>query len=374
MDDDFASLFLPDILQERPLSNSQNALDDEEQFNFLETPNDIFSPLISRPFSHYTNLVPLEARTPQVFPTVFEDASRNNSDIPDLPQLHESAESCELLDLTCQSTGIELLSKSGSRAEGAVFSGFLDGKFFTSSDDEADRFLERKPIACYRRNFITVNCSLEWDPTIDRIIYFGQPHKIDRLRISLAAATSFSDEILEMLVFKDKKVNSDSHQLITSSGDFRPLKSQKFQFKKTQFKKATPNNGKSTLRNYFFVLVTLEAVLHNGNSVALLQLKSNPIMVRRNPSFYTGRNETVVSRREYEVPSRTETKAISQELEEEESDVDESESNYHYIPIKPVYSMPPVDVSYVPHSVHNAKPRVLLGDKQGQSGYKYFLK
>lgn len=191
------------------------------------------------------------------------------------------------------------------------FEASLDGKFYVN-----DKYLqtdsETFPIACYRRNYISLLMALYMT---DEPVYLQMNNRfynVENLRVSIDCISNFSDSSIDLAYFPSgsNETNSQYLNMNEKSIDLGNFKGNKFvRMKRFQFKKATPNNGKYIAKDYYYIVLNLEADIKETNGDMdvnkrkpyfvknLLSLKSNGISVRgRNPSFYTERNDISVDR------------------------------------------------------------------------------
>lgn len=302
--------------------------------------------------------------------------------------------------------------------------GDIDGRFLYTKPGSTEAEVSR--ISCYRRNYIQIAFDIVFDqwpqfvstPQQDKIPITG-------LTLSVYATTNFSLDKIELLVFdKDrKKVQTSPDVVFLDNSTFHYPRTQftgkpnrKFVLKKTQFRNATPNNGKSTVfQNYYYIIVSVAATTQGFGDIPLMSLKSVPIKVRgRNPSFYNDRNDILIIKplnhtahpstsligseeppvleAQEESPMLQITKIMKpQPLSQNNTpNVDETivdstpeealetpvsprpqsktPSNYEYFPLSNVYYLPPIDAHYFPHGVHHPRQSSIVKHRKQSQG------
>lgn len=260
------------------------------------------------------------------------------------------------------------------------FSSLLSGKFYSNdkflSTSSADEF----PIACYRRNYIELDTKLTFDYQPAFVVTSAesqtkQQHRlpINTIRITVEASSNFSDQPIQLSIFPNKR-NAKAHETIMSS-QVEEVPAARgtldVALGRFQFKKATPNNGKSIVKDYYYITANIDAV-SNRNAIRLASLKSTAISVRgRNPSFYNDRNDVLISTRspvKDSIPHATKKSDQRRGSTTEDTTKKKSKAGiqitsvevtpqkptddgrYSYFPIKSNYYLPPVRVYYFPHS------------------------
>lgn len=190
----------------------------------------------------------------------------------------------------------------------------LDGKFYCNEKhmnvDSNDK--KRMPIACYRRNFSSLLIAIETSEKPKYLEIKGTLYDIESLQVSLNCFSNFSGSPVDITFFSNKAKIKEYIDMEGCDVDIGlPTGLVKVLLKKFQFTKATPNNGKSIAKDYYYLQLNLNAVVRDSIEegtetnnkrklplhISLKTLKSNGISVRgRNPSFYTEREDIGISK------------------------------------------------------------------------------
>lgn len=197
----------------------------------------------------------------------------------------------------------------------------LDGKFYLNARFLSKLGADDVPVACYRRNYINVDVDVDWKSCVPRYVVTGDGQKfyIEQILCQLSADSNFGDSSPEICFFDPPKVASGavvsnnrienySHEIALDSTSTLPSL---FSFRRFQFKKATPNNGKFIVRDYYYLKVALVALVTSDDPprlgakrarsipITLASVRSNPLSVRgRNPSFYNNRDDVLIEKKE----------------------------------------------------------------------------
>ncbi len=217
---------------------------------------------------------------------------------------------------------VELLSRDNTSILINLF-GFLDGRFFIAGGDLNDNSY----LSCYRRNFIQVASKLSFSD-IPVSIKFSKNNEFEEeitkniksLRLSIKSTQNFSKEPVELLYFPidSSKIKTTNNTNSSHKSSLRPQyfnipisiislsKPIEIEWKRLQFKSATANNGrKPAFQQYYTIIIQLEATIENENdeedeTIVVASVTSRPIVVRgRNPSFYTERDDILLTRGNY---------------------------------------------------------------------------
>lgn len=189
----------------------------------------------------------------------------------------------------------------------------LEGKFLLNSRFLSKISTDTIPIACYRRNYINLNITVEF-PNLPRWIMHRNSHYlIESLFLNLSCTSNFSGGTPEISFFEPAKQAQDYSHMTSSGYSTRiqidaSLRKASYSFKRFQFKKATPNNGKFIVKDCYYLNLTLSALASpyepsigskrpHHVEIPIVSLVSQPISVRgRNPSFYNNRDDVLVSK------------------------------------------------------------------------------
>ncbi|GMG19852.1 unnamed protein product [Ambrosiozyma monospora] len=205
----------------------------------------------------------------------------------------------------------------------------MEGKFYINQKYLNPNQEGEFPIACYRRNFNLLSISLGFSAParyyVDTDSGNDTKLEISNIRMSVESTSNFSKELVEILIFdsssnntttpvsstknknspgRDDPINSGaagSPSLLymnTNQVSLVPFQGVKtIVLKRFQFKKATPNNGKSVAKDYYYINLNLDLDFTNGETKRIKTVRSIAISVRgRNPSFYNDRNEVLISK------------------------------------------------------------------------------
>lgn len=194
----------------------------------------------------------------------------------------------------------------------------LDGKFYINDKYmNIDTNDQQVPIICYRRNFNSLLMALNFSEEPTYLEMDGKSHDVENLRLSLNCVSNFSDAPVEISYFSGKSHTKLDDILDMENPEMSVglLKGQqRIRVKRFQFTKATPNNGKSIAKDYYYLQIHLSADVKETLktdaddyetsakrklpfNVTLMTLKTNGISVRgRNPSFYTEREDISIGK------------------------------------------------------------------------------
>lgn len=192
----------------------------------------------------------------------------------------------------------------------------LDGKFYLNSRFLSKISTDTIPIACYRRNYINLDVDLLFTNHPCWLIHDNFKYHIESLFLELTCTSNFSGGDPEITFFQPVKPPSTTSALgIDGWSSYSPkiqlyenINDTTFSFKRFQFKKATPNNGKFIVKDYYYLNVMLMAQVSpydpsTGSKrpqpfdIPITHLTSQPISVRgRNPSFYNNRDDIRISK------------------------------------------------------------------------------
>ncbi|GME75656.1 unnamed protein product [Ambrosiozyma monospora] len=199
----------------------------------------------------------------------------------------------------------------------------MEGKFYINQKYLNPNQEGEFPIACYRRNFNLLSISLGFSAParyyVDTDSGNDTKLEVSNIRMSVEATSNFSKELVEILIFDSSSSNTSTPVSSTknnSPGRDDPINSgaagnpsllymntnqvslvpfqgvKTIVLKRFQFKKATPNNGKSVAKDYYYINLNLDLDFTNGETKRIKTVRSIAISVRgRNPSFYNDRNE-----------------------------------------------------------------------------------
>jgi hypothetical protein len=194
----------------------------------------------------------------------------------------------------------------------------LDGKFYINDKYmNIDTNDQQVPIICYRRNFNSLLMALNLSEEPTYLEMDGKSHDVENLRLSLNCVSNFSDAPVEISYFSGK-LNSKLDDILDMENPEMSVGllkgQQRIRVKRFQFTKATPNNGKSIAKDYYYLQIHLSADVKETSTtdaddyetsakrklpfnVTLMTLKTNGISVRgRNPSFYTEREDISIGK------------------------------------------------------------------------------
>ncbi|VEU23779.1 DEKNAAC104883 [Brettanomyces naardenensis] len=205
---------------------------------------------------------------------------------------------------------LEVLDSS-KKAISFTASGLVDGRFYFNSEYLRSSARDEFPIACYRRNHITLEMFLDFS-ALPKVVVTedGSQCDVEAIRLSVSSSSNFSREPVDLALFINHRKattanpNSGSSssepaatEMVGSTIDLNPFEGKKkVVLSRFQFKRATPNNGKCIIRDYYYLDVNIDLVVDDEpDTLHLATLKSNAISVRgRNPSFYNERKDTLI--------------------------------------------------------------------------------
>ncbi|QPG74645.1 hypothetical protein FOA43_001977 [Brettanomyces nanus] len=256
-------------------------------------------------------------------------------------------------------------------------SGNLDGRFYSSNKYLATSKKDEFPIACYRRNYIVLETVLEFSDLPHVLICEdGSRCKVRSIKMSVSSSSNFSSSPVDLSLFINHKKSIKAPQglqetlMESSTIALDPSKGkQKIVLNRFQFKKATPNNGKRVIKDYYYLDVRIDLVVLGSDGIekeaSLTMLKSNAISVRgRNPSFYNDKMDIFIKEDEHgkTLRKRLSKPLVPQKVTEENKTPQnitlKIHSRYKYFPIKSNYYLPPLRAYYLPHSAAHREVKV----------------
>lgn len=220
-----------------------------------------------------------------------------------------------VLKLKQEPTQVQLLDNSNSLVN-IQMDCKLDGKFYLNSRFLSKISTDTIPIVCYRRNYINLEINLSLSNQPCWIIHNNFKYHINNLFIDLKCTSNFKGEEPEVLFFEPSKPSPTLQSNVDIPSNYHPriqinggdISDKSFLFKRFQFKKATPNNGKFIVKDYYYLNVKLIAELSLYETsigskrlqpfeIPIVNLISQPISVRgRNPSFYNNREDVPITK------------------------------------------------------------------------------
>lgn len=264
-------------------------------------------------------------------------------------------------------------------------SGSLFGGFSFKEDQLENSDPTQVPISCYRRNFIILDICLGASECPKYVVLKdGSRKELQKIQVDILARSNFSNTDIPIVLF-DPMISHNSKfgklpKTVASVPHIsvRPFKGRHMMiFNRFQFKRATPNNGKSTPGNYFYITVKLNLVISSDDGEEKIpygKMRSNNISVRgRSPTFYNKRHDVSILKdvtdfswdllQRIPVLKRDKMQSIDRDAIKpsvnrvgigmrttNRSTKKTLKPRYKYIPISSSYYLPPIRPYYLPHS------------------------
>lgn len=245
-------------------------------------------------------------------------------------------------------------------------------------------------LICYRRNLASIQCAI---PSNINDLFVGyksqEPKRVANIKVWLDCKVLKANKTKDSWIVMDKGVDdtfvvngsastsrrkvgvnylTETHYTIPfdSVGDKFPIC-----WDQIRFNSATANNRHDNDYKYYVLMLNLEFLDGSYKVIGKSTYESNPIKVRgRNPSFYSNRKDVLIKerdpinigtkrRRNSSSPEAKQVKKkpspVSEDKIQTNSSHNDTLSTYEYLKVDSNYYLPPVEVGYFPHHVHHSK-------------------